>query len=57
MNEFAADVFAGPVKLMALGGATINTWIPLRRIRSAMSCMVKVFPAPLVPRIAMFAFL
>ena len=31
--------------------------VPLRRIRSAMSCMVKVFPLPLVPRMAMLAFL
>ena len=38
-------------------GAMMNTCMFLRRIRSAMSCMVKVLPAPEVPRIAMFAFL
>ena len=29
----------------------------LRRIRVDMSCMVKLFPAPLVPKIAILAFL
>lgn len=38
-------------------GAMINTWVPFRRIRNAISCKVKVLPAPLVPMIAMLAFL
>ena len=41
----------------AFNGAMMKMGIPLRRIRRAMSCMVKVLPAPEVPRIAMFAFL
>ena len=38
-------------------GAMIKTGMFLRRILSAINCMVKVLPAPLVPRIAMLAFL
>ena len=40
-----------------LSGAMIKTWIFLRRIRSAISCSRKVFPAPVVPMIEILAFL
>ena len=35
----------------------MKTWIPFRRIRSAIVCMVKVLPAPEHPRIQMLEFL
>ena len=40
-----------------LSGAIIKTWMPRRRIRVDINCMVKLLPAPLVPKMAIFAFL
>ena len=38
-------------------GAMMKTGMFFRLILNAMSCIVKVLPAPLVPRIAILAFL